>query len=80
MPDGLIDLLGFAGAVVLALPPAFLGVLLLSDGDLLGGAALLAVAVGMVAIEEYVVSLRDLAGGFLQRLAGAAVKAPEDEE
>lgn len=80
MPDGFIDLLGFASAVFLALPPAFLGVLLASDGDLLGGAALLAVAVGMVAIEEYVVSFRDLAGGLLQRVAGAAVKAPEDEE
>lgn len=80
MPDGILDLLGFAGAVVLAVPPALLGFVLLTDGDVLGGLALLAVAVGMVAIEEYVISARDVAGGLIQRAAGAAVEPPEDEE
>lgn len=78
MPDGILDFLGFAVGVAFALPVGLLGVLLAADGDLLGGGALLAVAVGMVAVEELVVSPRDLAVGAVQRAAGRVVEEPDD--
>ncbi len=76
MADGILDLLEFVGTVILAAPPALLGVLLVSSGDLLGGAAMLAVAAGMVLFEEYVLSARDL----VRRQAGRVLGSREDEK
>lgn len=76
MPDGILDVLEFVGTVILAAPPALLGVLLVTSGDLLGGAALLAVAAGMVLFEEYVLSVRDI----LRREAGRVLRSSEDEK
>lgn len=76
MPDGILDLVEFAGAVVLAAPPALLGVLLVTSGDLLGGVAMLTVAAGMVLFEEYVLSARDI----LYRQVGRVLGSREDEK
>lgn len=76
MADGILDLLEFVGTVILAAPPALLGVLLVSSGDLLGGAAMLAVAAGMVLFEEYVLSARDL----VRRQAGRVLGSRKDEK
>lgn len=79
MAEGIVDFLEFAAAVVLAAPVGLLGVILLSNGDTLGGVAFLAVAVGMVAFDRYVVAPRDLAGDFIAGLLGRVV-GPDGED
>jgi len=79
MADGIIDFLEFAISVTFALPVALLGLILSSNGDVVGGVGFLAVAVGMVAFDRYVVAPRDLATDFLTGLVGTVVKTPEDE-
>jgi hypothetical protein len=78
MAEGIIDFLEFAAAVVLAAPVGLLGVILLSNGDAVGGVAFLAIAVGMVALDRYVVAPRDLVTGVLSRLVGRAAKTDDE--
>ena len=79
MAEGIVDFLEFAAAVVLAAPVGLLGVILFSNGDTVGGVAFLAVAVGMVAFDRFVVAPRDLAGDFIAGLLGRAVDSDEDD-
>jgi hypothetical protein len=79
MAEGIIDFLEFAVAVVFAAPVGLLGVILLSNGDPVGGVAFLLVAVGMVALDRYVLAPRDVAANVLSGLVGRVVPSPEDE-
>jgi hypothetical protein len=80
MPDGVIDLLGFAGSVVFAIPVAFFGLLRITEGDMLVGGGFLALAAVMVVGMELYTSPTDVAGGIAKRVAGKVVKQPDDEE
>ena len=80
MSRGILDLLGLAATLVFAVPVALLGLRFLSRGEPLVGVAFLAIAVGMVAIEEYVLTPRDLPAALAQRVAGRVAKQPEEEE
>lgn len=77
MTKGIVDFLEFAAAVVLAAPVALLGVLLLTDGDTVGGVGFLVVAAGMVAFDRYVLAPRDIAADFVAGLLGRG-RDPDD--
>jgi hypothetical protein len=79
MAGGIVDFLEFAAAVVLAAPVGLLGVILLTNGDALGGVAFLALAVGMVALDRYVLAPRDLAADFVAGLLGRRGEPDEEE-
>lgn len=80
MAEGIVDFLEFAAAVVLAAPAGLLGFILLTNGDTLGGVAFLAIAVGMVAFDRYIVAPRDLVGDFIAGLIGRAVDPDTEDE
>lgn len=79
MAEGIIDLVEFAAAVVFAAPVGLLGLILLSNGDPVGGVGFLGLAVGMVAFDRYVVAPRDLAADFLTGLVGRVLGTDNDE-
>jgi hypothetical protein len=80
MSRGLIDLFGFAGSVVFAIPVAYFGLLRVLDGDLLAGAGFLAFAAVMVVGMEIYTSPTDVAGNVASRTVGKVAKRPDDEE
>lgn len=79
MAEGIVDFLEFAVAVVLAAPVGLLGLILLSDGDAVGGVGFLAVAVGMVAFDRYVLAPRDLVGRFIADLVGLSGESDDED-
>jgi hypothetical protein len=70
MADGIVDFVEFAAAVVFAAPVGLLGLILLTNGDGVGGVGFLGLAVGMVALDRYVVAPRDLLTDFLTGMVG----------
>lgn len=79
MAEGIIDLIEFVAAVVFAAPVGLLGLILLSNGDAVGGVGFLGLAVGMVAFDRYVVAPRDLATDFLSGIVGRVLGRDDDE-
>jgi len=78
--SSLTGLFGLAITLAFATPVALLGLQLLGDGRTTFGAGLLAIAVLMVLINEYVASPGDLPGMLAGKVVGTVVKEPEDEE
>ena len=79
MAEGIVDFVEFAAAVVFAAPVGLLGLILLSNGDALGGAGFLGLAVGMVAFDRYVVAPRDLLTDFLTGIVGRVFGTGDDQ-
>ena len=77
MSRGLIGLVQLAATLVLAVPVALLGLQFLTRGETLAGVAFLAIAAGMVLVEEYLVTPRDLPGLLVERVVGRVAKDPE---
>ena len=80
MSRGIIGLVQLAAALVLATPVALLGLQFLTRGELLAGAAFLAIAAGMVLVEEYLVTPRDVPGMVAERVVGRVAKGPEESD
>jgi len=79
MGRGIVGTLKLAGTLVFAIPVGLLGLqLLVGEGPLMG-AALLVIAVGMVAIEEYVTTPRDVPAEAAQRAVSAVAEDPDEE-
>lgn len=79
MARGVLELIGLAATVALAVPIGLFGLEALASGRPIG-AAFVALAVALVALEEYVVRPSDLPGEAAGRVVGAVVKEPEDDE
>ncbi len=79
MSRGIIGLVQLAATLILAIPVALLGLQFLTRGEVLGGATFLAIAAGMVLVEKYVVTPRDLPGLLAERVVGRVAKEPEPE-
>lgn len=79
MSRGIIGLVQLAATLVLAIPVALLGLRFLTRGEVLVGAAFLAIAAGMVLVEKYVVTPRDLPGLLAERVVGRVAKEPGSE-
>lgn len=80
MGRGILGTAQLALTLVFALPVAGLGLMSLAEGRTLVGVGFIAVAVGMVVIEEYITSPTDLPGKVAEKTVGAVVKEPEKED
>jgi len=76
---GIIGLVQLAATLVLAVPVALLGLQFLTRGEPVAGATFLAIAAGMVLVEKYVLTPRDVPGMVAQRLVSRVAKAPESD-
>ncbi|WP_137283873.1 DUF7533 family protein [Halorussus salinisoli] len=77
---GIMGTLQLAATLVFALPVGLLGVQFLLDGETLLGGGFVAVAVVMVALEEYLTTPTDVPGVMAEKTIGKVVKTPDDEE
>lgn len=80
MSRGILELLGSVSILIVAIPPMYAGLELLVRGNLAIGGGLLAVAVGMVVADQYVTTPGDLPVFVANKLVGAVVRPPDDEE
>jgi hypothetical protein len=80
MGRGIIGLVQLAATVAFAAPVALFGLLKLSEGDTVIGGALLAVAAGMIAVEEYLVTPKDVPGMVAEEAVDRVVKDTDADE
>ena len=80
MARGILDLVGLLATLVFALPVALFGLQRLAAGEPLMGAALIGIAVGMVLVEEYVTSPRDLPAEVASSAVGKVAEPPDEDE
>ena len=76
---GIIGLIQLAATLVLAVPVALLGLQFLTRGELVAGSAFLAIAAGMVLVEKYVLTPRDVPGMLAERVVARVAKEPEPD-
>jgi hypothetical protein len=76
----ILDTLTLALTVALAAPVVIAGAEAFAAGDRLLGGVLFGLAGLMLVVEEFLVSPADVAIAPLQRVAGAVVKEPDDED
>jgi hypothetical protein len=79
MARGILDTLGLAAALVLAIPIGLFGVEHLVRGDIVAGGLYLAIAVGMVAIEQYLTTPTDVPAAVAEKTVGTVAKTEEQE-
>jgi hypothetical protein len=77
---GIIDTIKLAGTLVFALPVGLLGLQFLLDGRTLLGGGFVAIAVLMVALQEYLTTPTDVPTSVAEQAIGKVVKSPDDEE
>jgi len=78
MGKGIIGTLGLLGTLVFAIPVAMLGVDFLASGQSTLGLAFVAVAVLMVAVEEYITTPTDIPGAIAARTVDRVIEPPEE--
>lgn len=78
MTGGLLDFLEFAAAVVLAAPVGLLGVIMITNGDAVGGLAFLGVAAGMLLLDRLVLAPREVVANVLTGLGGRVTDTEDD--
>jgi len=76
---GLLATIQLAATVVFAAPVGIFGLTRLTEGDVLLGGGLLAVAIAMVALPQYLTTPGEIPLKVLERLVGRAVVPPDDE-
>jgi hypothetical protein len=76
----MLGTVGLAATLVVALPVGMAGLELFVEGDRLFGTALVAVAAFAVVVEERVLAPTDVPAAAAERVAGAVVRTPGDEE
>lgn len=77
---GIMGTIQLAGTLVFALPIGLLGVQFLLDGRTLLGGGFVAVAVLMVALEEYLTTPTDVPTSVAEKAVGKVAKSPDEEE
>lgn len=80
MGRGIFDLIGLLGVLIFALPVALFGLTRLVAGEPLMGVVMIGIAVGMVAVEEYIMSPRDIPAEVASATVEKAIETPDDEE
>lgn len=79
MTRGILAWVGLLATLAFAIPVGLFGAGELFAGNP-WGAAYVGVAVGMVAVEEYLTTPWDLPGKAIERTVGGVVELPDDEE
>jgi hypothetical protein len=78
MSWGILEMLGSVTILMVAVPPAFAGAVLLLGGNLVVGVGLLSVALGMVVADQYITTPGDLPALAASKLVGIVVPDEED--
>ena len=76
---GLLATVQLAATVVFAAPVGILGLTRLTEGDVLLGGGLVAVAIAMVALPQYLTTPGEIPMRIVERVVGRAVVSPDDE-
>jgi hypothetical protein len=79
MSWGILEMFGSITTLVFAIPPALLGVELLSEGNLFLGGGLLGAGLAMVLFDQYVTTPGDLPGLIGSKIVDAILSPPEGE-
>jgi len=79
MARGILETIGLAATLVLAIPIALFGAEHLVRGELVAGAAYVAIAVGLVVVEQYLTTPTDVPGMVAEKTVGKAVKTEDTE-
>ena len=77
---GILGTIQLAATVVFAAPVGIFGLTRLTEGDTLLGGGLVAVAVAMVALPQYLTTPGEIPMKLVERVVGRAVVTPDDEE
>jgi hypothetical protein len=76
---GLLATVQLAATVVFAAPVGIFGLTRLTEGDVLLGGGLVAVAIAMVALPQYLTTPGEIPMKIVERVVGRAVVPPDDE-
>ena len=77
---GLLATIQLAATVIFAAPVGIFGLTRLTEGDVLLGGGLLAVAVAMVALPHYLTTPGEIPMKLVERVVGRAIIAPDDDD
>ena len=77
---GIMGTISLAATLVFALPIGLLGLQFLLDGRTLLGGGFVAVAVLMVALQEYLTTPTDVPTSVAEKAVGKVAKSPDEEE
>jgi len=77
---GLLGTIQLAATVVFAAPVGIFGLTRLTEGDAVLGGGLIAVAVAMVVLPQYLTTPGEIPVRIVERLVGRAVVTPDDDE
>ncbi|PSQ49788.1 hypothetical protein BRD15_02895 [Halobacteriales archaeon SW_6_65_15] len=77
---GIMGTISLAATLVFALPVGLLGLQFLLDGRVMLGGGFVAVAVLMVALQEYLTTPTDVPTSVAERAIGKVAKSPDEEE
>ena len=80
MARGILETIGLAAALVLAVPIALFGAEHLVRGELLAGVLYLGIAVGLVLVEQYLTTPTDVPGLVVEKTVGKVTKTDEPDE
>jgi len=79
MARGILETIGLAATLVLAIPIALFGAEHLVRGEYVAGVAYVGIAVGMVAVEQYLTTPTDMPGLVAEKTVGRVVKTEDAE-
>ncbi|MFC6756467.1 MULTISPECIES: DUF7533 family protein [Haloarcula] len=74
MARGILETIGLAATLVLAIPIALFGAEHLIRGELLAGALYVGIAVGLVLVEQYLTTPTDVPGMVAEETVGKVVE------
>lgn len=80
MPRGILETVGLAGLLIVALPAALLGVEYLLGGRVLLGAGLVGAAVVVVVLGQRATTPDDVPASAAETVAERVARDPDDEE
>ena len=79
MARGILETIGLAATLVLAIPIALFGAEQLVRGELAAGVLYVGVAVGLVLIEQYLTTPTDVPGKVAEKTVGKVAKTDDSE-
>lgn len=80
MSLGITGTIQLAATLIFAVPVGVFGLTLLTGGQTVFGAGMVALAVLMVALPHYLTTPGDVPASVAQKVVGSAVKVPDEEE
>ena len=79
MARGILETIGLAATLVLAIPIALFGAEHLVRGEYVAGVVYVGIAVGLVVVEQYLTTPTDVPGMVAEKTVGKVVKTEESD-